>query len=322
LLTTFLARGADAGLITAYWTDTLGEPGIPGRADNIQRATLGSSDIEIVIDGLGNPQDLALDLFSGKIYWTDDLDNRIRRANLDGSLIEDLVTGIEGPKGIALDVFSGKMYWADNFTDRIMRANLDGSSQEVIFAYASGDHALGGVALDLVSTKIYWADNSTGVSGKILRRDVDGSGAAETVISSTLHGPDWIDIDFQTGDLFWSSEVTNTILRNNDVVVTGINNVGGIALDVDGRKIYWSSLSGNKIERGGMDGSLREDVFTGLGDPQGIALAVFDSPTVIPEPSTLVIWCLLGFTGLGAGWWRRRRTPTGKIAEHPSYRLP
>jgi hypothetical protein len=28
---------------------------------------------------------------------------------------------------------------------------------------------------------------------------------------------------------------------------------------------------------------------------------------VIPEPSTLIIWCLLGGLGIGVGWWRRRR---------------
>lgn len=29
---------------------------------------------------------------------------------------------------------------------------------------------------------------------------------------------------------------------------------------------------------------------------------------VIPEPSTFIIWSLLGAIGFGAGWWRRRRT--------------
>ena len=34
----------------------------------------------------------------------------------------------------------------------------------------------------------------------------------------------------------------------------------------------------------------------------------FDSPTVVPEPSTFAIWSLLGTLGITVGWWRRRRS--------------
>jgi len=30
-------------------------------------------------------------------------------------------------------------------------------------------------------------------------------------------------------------------------------------------------------------------------------------PSTIPEPSTLIIWSLLGVCGMGVGWWRRKR---------------
>ena len=53
--------------IQAYWTDTF--TGV----DNIQRAQLGGSGPQVVVDGLGNPQDVALDLHNNKVYWTDDL---------------------------------------------------------------------------------------------------------------------------------------------------------------------------------------------------------------------------------------------------------
>ena len=42
--------------------------------------------------GLIYPKGIALDLSSGKMYWTDSGTRKIQRANLDGSGVEDLVT--------------------------------------------------------------------------------------------------------------------------------------------------------------------------------------------------------------------------------------
>lgn len=40
---------------------------------------------------------------------------------------------------------------------------------------------------------------------------------------------------------------------------------------------------------------------------QGISHASVFSEGAVPEPSTLIIWSLLGGLGLGVGWWRRKR---------------
>jgi glucose/arabinose dehydrogenase len=272
-----------------YWTDTLGEPGVPPRADNIQRADIGGANLAIVVGGLGNPQDVAVDLVNGKVYWTDDLDDNIQRADLNGSNVQELVAGVNGPKGITLDINGGKMYWADNFTSKIQRANLDGSTVQDVFQFTSGSHALSGVDLDVSAGKVYWTDSATGVSGSILRRNMDGTGLTETVLTSTNHGPNWIARDTQTGDLFWSSEVTNTVLRNNSIIATGINNVRDIALDVVGRKIFWTSLSDDKIIGANLNGNGQVDAVTGLGNPHGLAF--------VPEPSTLTL-AVFGLLGL------------------------
>ena len=160
----------------AYWTDTL------TGTNNIQRANLDGTGIEVVVPSLEHPQAIALDLDGGKIYWTDDFSDKIQRANLDGSNVQDLVTDIKGPKGIALDIAGGKMYWADNFADKIQRANLDGSNIQDVFSYPSGGvgHGLGGVVLDLGLGDVYWADNATGVSGSIYRRQHGWNGGERT----------------------------------------------------------------------------------------------------------------------------------------------
>lgn len=140
-----------------YWID--------GESKQIQRANLDGSNAEsLVISGLDNPRDLALDLRQGKMYWTDKGENnKILRANLDGNRIEILVTGgmegIDNPEGIALDLAGGKMYWVNSEPPRILRANLDGSRIE--FLTTTNVKNLRNIALDPRRGKMYWIDAET-----------------------------------------------------------------------------------------------------------------------------------------------------------------
>ena len=53
--------------------------------------------------GLSGPLGITLDLAAGKMYWSDDGNDKISRANLDGSGVEDLVTtGLDIPVGMDL----------------------------------------------------------------------------------------------------------------------------------------------------------------------------------------------------------------------------
>ena len=47
-----------------------------------------------------------------------------------------------------------------------------------------------------------------------------------------------------------------------------------------------------------------------LGNPvlQGAA------PAVVPEPTSIAVWCVAGLTSMGAGWWRKRRRATDTLA--------
>ena len=40
-------------------------------------------------------------------------------------------------------------------------------------------------------------------------------------------------------------------------------------------------------------------------DPEMDGIAAAASP--VPEPCTLIVWSLLGASGVGIGWWRRKR---------------
>jgi hypothetical protein len=52
-----------------------------------------------------------------------------------------------------------------------------------------------------------------------------------------------------------------------------------------------------------------EDLSFGGGNDEDYddMMYLFDSVAPIPEPSTLIVWSLLGASGVGIGWWRRRR---------------
>ncbi len=79
-----------------YWVDDL--------LGTVQRANLDGSNVEVLVSGQGQSPGIALDLISGKVYWTTFGfgNGTIRRANLDGTKVEDLVTGQGLPEGIVL----------------------------------------------------------------------------------------------------------------------------------------------------------------------------------------------------------------------------
>ena len=82
--------------------------------------------------------------------------------------------------------------------------------------------------------------------------------------------------------LYWTDSGTDKIQRSNldgsgveDLVTTGLDWPGGIAVDVSGGKIYWTDSGTDKIQRSNLDGSSVEDlVTTGLNNPEGIAVDV------------------------------------------------
>ena len=108
--------------------------GTPNTA-KIRCAGLDGTNVQdLVTTGLDYPDGIALDVESGKIYWTQYLMSslgmsslgKIRRADLDGTNVQNLVTGLGRPEDIALDVAGSKMYWIDANANKIQCSNLYG----------------------------------------------------------------------------------------------------------------------------------------------------------------------------------------------------
>ena len=310
---------SSSGASTMYWADQ--------GTDKIQRANLDGSRVEDVVTSLpqwvrssrsSGPNDIALDVAAGKIYWTvwdgnPAARNKIQRANLDGSRVEDLVTALPGvrkPNGLALDLSAGKIYWTNTFdddeqgTDKIQRANLDGSQIEDLVTSGLGWPI--GISLDAAAGKMYWTDTH---ANKIQRANLDGSQVEDLIVTSGLDVPANMALEVATGKMYWTNyQWTGTslvpgsgeILRANldgsqveNLVTSGLDRPDGLALDVAAGKMYWADRDKSKIQRGNLDGSRVEDLIaSGLDRPSDIALDVPD--TVAPPPPAGACFQALG----------------------------
>ena len=75
----------------------------------IWRANLDGSVLEVIVPGLNRPRDVALDLFGGRVYWTDEATFKIQSANLDGTGLLDVVTGLTGgPSSLTLQAVTNQ----------------------------------------------------------------------------------------------------------------------------------------------------------------------------------------------------------------------
>lgn len=91
----------------------------------------------------------------------------------------------------------------------------------------------------------------------------------------------WVAAQGLPPNLYWSDRVANTIRRadadgtNSEVLVSGIGQARGVAVDFENDLIYWADNGANKIQRSNLDGTNIVDlVTTGLRFPAGIDLDV------------------------------------------------
>lgn len=251
-----------------------------------------------------------------KVYWTDDLANKIQRSDEDGSNVEDVLTGLDRPTGLDIDTVNGKLYWTNNY--QLMRADLDGSNSEVIYndLYVTFD-----IKLDVAGGKMYWTHDNG--SSRIMSANLDGSGA--TLVNNSLNRPSYLTLDpsknemYLTefgsgrvsrmkfngasvttlttgptgavgssldrvhGKLFWSGGASNDWLRranldgsNVETIVTGLNAPQDIAYDADNDLIYWVDALNMVVQRANPDGTNVETIVSGLNRPRGIVLVNAD----------------------------------------------
>jgi DNA-binding beta-propeller fold protein YncE len=192
---------------------------------------------------------------SGRLFFLDLGGGRVLSMNPDGSDLKTLVSeGRKLPDGVIVDVEAGHIYWTNMGNPSandgsIDRADLDGGNLTVIIP-PGGTFTPKQLQLDKENSKLYWSDRE---GMRVMRAYLDGSNI-ETLIE-TGHG-----------------EADRRNPRNWCV---------GMALDVAGRKLYWTQKGNDNAGEGrifrasleipkGQSAANRNDIellFDGLPEP-------------------------------------------------------
>ena len=259
--------------------------------------------------GAGLYDGIAYDPAKKQIYWTDmgranADDGTVQRLDVSGGTPAMVVKpgGAFTPKQIKLDVAHGKMYWSDREGMKIMRANLDGSNIEVLVETGSGEadrkeaaHWCVGIALDVARGKVYWTQKGPDDGGKgVIRRTnlslPKGQSPAnrtdiETLFSA-LPEPIDLDLDLSNRQIYWTDRGDNTVSRapmdpakgydpahrgDRTILVTGLKEAIGIALDLPRNRMFYTSLGG-ELGVAALDGKNAHMLLTDQRPLTGIAL--------------------------------------------------
>jgi DNA-binding beta-propeller fold protein YncE len=191
----------------------------------------------------------------GRLFLLDLSDNRVVSLNPDGSDRKVIVTGCRYPDGIALDVAAGHIYWTNMGVPKVNdgsveRADLDGRNRTTIVPQG-GTFTPKQIQLEKKSRKLYWCDRE---GMRVMRANLDGSNI-ETIV------------DTSQGDPRPGPDASKWCV--------------GVAIDVDGGKIYWTQKGSDNAGEGrilragievpnGQTASNREDIevlYDGLPEP-------------------------------------------------------
>ena len=292
-----LALDVAAGKI--YWKNSIWN--VPkGKWDpgEIQSADLDGSNVRDIVTGLYGAGDIALDVASGKMYWTlwEDSYTKIQRADFDGSNVEDIVTEIaDSVDSLALDVASGKMYWTSVGPDtpKIQWADLDSSNVEDLVTGL--DYPIDiALVIPLQTTRarptktiqihvdaadrppMYWIDSAAGTLHRLVDADI------ENLVPSVQNATS-LTLDSANDTLYWTEKTSNTTGRiqsanldgTNVQLVKALTSVPfDIALDAANGKLYLTNAYG-KVQRMNFDGSgFQPNLITGLDTLTSLAIDV------------------------------------------------
>jgi DNA-binding beta-propeller fold protein YncE len=245
----------------------------------------------------GSPRGVAIDVGSGRAYWTNRLQNQIAHASLDGGGSSSPLTTwpatVNLPNAAAVYPAAGRIYWANEGAGKISFAGLDNAG--------GGDLVTGGATVDVPiapvvdpeSERIYWGNG--GSVNKISWANLDGTGGGDlNTTGATVNNPHGLALDPLTNTIYWanigpSPHEVNVIsyarLDNSggdDLVITGVpvEVPIGLAIDPAARKIYWANWGGNRISVANLDGSEARDLNT-----TGATLSGSRSPVLLKVPS-------------------------------------
>jgi DNA-binding beta-propeller fold protein YncE len=162
---------------------------------------------------------------------------------------------------------SGRIFFLDLAGGRALTANPDGSDLKTIAE--EGRKLPDGLAVDVEAGHLYWTNmgNPKANDGSVFRSDLDGRNMTAVIPPGVTFTPKQLQIEKTAGKLYWCDREGMRVMRANldgsDVETLVDTSRGdarpgpdatkwcvGIAVDVDGGKIYWTQKGGDNAGRG------------------------------------------------------------------------
>jgi hypothetical protein len=161
---------------------------------------------------------------------------------------------------------SGRLFFLDLGGGRVLSANPDGSDLKTIVSV--GRRLPDGVVVDVEAGHIYWTDmgKPKANDGSIERADLDGKNIITIVPEGGTFTPKQLQLDKKNGKIYWSDREGMRVMRSNldgshieTLVETGHGDADrpdarnwcvGIALDIEGGKLYWTQKGNDDAGQG------------------------------------------------------------------------
>jgi len=151
----------------------------------------------------------------------------------------------------------GRLFFMDLAAGRILTSNPDGSHLKTIVS--EGRRLPDGIVVDVAGGHIYWTNmgNPKANDGTIDRADLDGTNVTNVVPPGATWTPKQLQLNAKNRKLYWSDREGMRVMRSNldgskieTLVDTSQGDARpgsdatkwcvGIALDVQGGKVYWT----------------------------------------------------------------------------------
>jgi DNA-binding beta-propeller fold protein YncE len=195
---------------------------------------------------------------------------------------------------------SGRLFFLDLSGGRVISVNPDGTDAKTIVN--EGRKLPDGVVVDVPTGHVYWTNmgNPSANDGSIERADLDGGNITTIVPEGGTFTPKQLQLDKKNGKLYWSDREGMRVMRSNldgskieTLIQAGHGEADrrdarnwciGIALDVEGGKLYWSQKGNDNAGEGRIfRANLEIPKGQGPANRKDIEL-LFDS---LPEPIDL-----------------------------------
>ena len=160
-----------------------------------------------------------------------------------------------------------QLFFLSASSGQVFSANPDGSDLKVIVS--EGRRLPDGIVVDVEAGHLYWTNmgNPTANDGSIERSDFDGSNVTHIVPQGATFTPKQLQLDEKNRKLYWCDREGMRIMRANldgSKIETLIDTSEGdarpgkdikkwcvgIALDVDGGKLYWTQKGSDNAGQG------------------------------------------------------------------------